>query len=146
MATSEAISERNGIQGSHFDAQLPTILIADDSHDSANTLGSLFIANGYRIHVAYDGLAALEAAKAHLPDVILLDLGMPELDGVHAARFFREDERLKDKVLIAVTGHADEMHRSQCEAVGFDYVFQKPAAWEDLKSTIDRLWSKRKMP
>jgi CheY-like chemotaxis protein len=146
MATSETINERNGNQGSHFDALLPSILIADDSHDSANTLGSLFIANGYRILVAYDGLAALEAAKAHLPDVILLDLGMPELDGVHAARFFREDEQLKDKVLIAVTGHADEMHRSQCEAVGFDYVFQKPAAWEDLKSTVDRLWSKRKMP
>ena len=71
---------------------------------------------------------------------------MPELDGLHAARYFREDEQLRDKVLIAVTGHADEMHRSQCEAVGFDYVFAKPAAWENLKSTIDRLWSKRKMP
>ncbi len=125
---------------------LPSILIVDDSHDSANTLGSLFGANGYKTHVAYDGLAALEAAKAHLPDVILLDLGMPELDGVHLARFFREDEQLKDKVLIAITGHADEMHRTQCEAVGFDYVFHKPAAWDDLKSTIDRLWSKRKMP
>jgi CheY-like chemotaxis protein len=146
MATSEAINGQNGIQGSHFDAHLPSILIADDSHDSANTLGSLFIANGYRIHVAYDGIAALEAAKTHLPDVILLDLGMPELDGVHAARFFREDEQLKDKVLIAITGHADELHRSQCEAVGFDYVFAKPTAWEDLKSKIDRLWSKRKMP
>jgi hypothetical protein len=61
------------------------------------------------------------------------------------ARFIREDEQLKDKVLIAITGHADEMHRSQCEAVGFDYVFAKPVAWEDLKSTIDRLWPKRKM-
>ena len=71
---------------------------------------------------------------------------MPELDGVHLARFFREDEQLKDKVLIAITGYADEMHRAQCEAVGFDYVFPKPVAWEDLKSTIDRLWSKRKMP
>ena len=98
----------------------PSILIVDDSHDSANTLCSLFGANGYKTHVAYDGLAALEAAKAHLPDVILLDLGLPEMDGVHVARFFREDEQLKDKVLIAITGHADEMHRSQCEAVGFD--------------------------
>jgi CheY-like chemotaxis protein len=125
---------------------LPSILIVDDSHDSANTLGSLFSAHGYKFHVAYDGMEALEAAKAHLPDVILLDLGMPEMDGIHVARFFREDEQLKEKVLIAVTGHADEMHRSQCEAVGFDYVFAKPAAWEDLKSTIDRLWSKRKTP
>ena len=130
----------------HSISILPSILIVDDSHDSANTLCSLFRAHGYKTHVAYDGVAALEAAKAHLPDVILLDLGMPEMDGVHVARFFREDEQLKDAVLIAVTGHADEMHRSQCEAVGFDYVFAKPAAWEDLKSTIDRLWSKRKTP
>jgi len=66
--------------------------------------------------------------------------------GIHVARFCREDEQLKGKVLIAVTGHADEMHRSQCEAVSFDSVFAKPAAWEGLKSTIDRLGSKRKMP
>jgi CheY-like chemotaxis protein len=71
---------------------------------------------------------------------------MPNLDGVHVARFFREDEKLKDKVLIAITGYANEMHRTQCAAAGFDYVFPKPAAWKDLKSTIDRLWSKRKMP
>lgn len=127
------------------DAHLPTILIADDSHDSANTLGSLLDAHGYKTHVAYDGVTALEAATTHLPDVILLDLAMPNLDGVHVARFFREDEQLKDKVLIAVTGYADDMHRTQCEAAGFDYVFPKPAAWEDLKATIDRLWSKRKM-
>ena len=146
MAMSEPNHARDGGQVSASVARLPSILIVDDSHDSANTLCSLFRAHGYKTHVAYDGVAALEAAKAHLPDVILLDLGMPEMDGIHAARFFREDEQLKDKVLIAVTGHADEMHRSQCEAVGFDYVFAKPAAWEDLKSTIDRLWSKRKTP
>ena len=112
MATSGENNARDGIRNSPFDPHLPSILVVDDSHDSANTLCSLFGANGYNTHVAYDGLAALEAAKAHLPDVILLDLGMPELDGVHLARFFREDEQLKDKVLIAITGHADEMHRT----------------------------------
>ncbi len=146
MASSGSDNARDRGQDSPFDAHLPSILIVDDSHDSANTLGSLFDAHGYKTHVAYDGAIALETAKTHLPDVILLDLGMPGLDGVHLARFFREDKRLKDKVLIAITGHADEMHRTQCEAAGFDYVFCKPAAWEDLKSTIDRLWSKRKMP
>jgi CheY-like chemotaxis protein len=146
MATSASHNPRDGGQDAPSDPHLPTVLIVDDSHDSANTLCSLFGAHGYKTHVAYDGLAALEAAKAHFPDVILLDLGMPEMDGLHVARFFREDEQLKDKVLIAVTGHADEMHQSQCDAAGFDYVFAKPAAWDDLKSTVDRLWSKRKMP
>src|SRR5476651_2152374 len=146
MATAVSNNARDRGQDSSFDAHLPSILVVDDSHDSANTLCSLFGAHGYKTHVAYDGLAALEAAKTHFPDVILLDLGMPEMDGVHVARFFREDEQLKDKVLIAITGYADEMYRSQCGAVGFDYVFAKPAAWEELKPTIDRLWSKRKMP
>ena len=146
MASSGPDDARDRGQDSPFDAHLPSILIVDDSHDSANTLSGLFDAHGYKTHVAYDGVAALKIAKAHLPDVILLDLGMPELDGIHLARFFREDKQLKDKVLIAVTGFADEMHRTQCDAAGFDYIFPKPAAWEDLKSTIDSLWSKRKIP
>ena len=146
MAPSGIKNAQEGCQDSPADPRLPSILIVDDSHDSANTLGSLFSAHGYKIHVAYDGDSALKTAKACLPDVILLDLGMPELDGVHLARFFREDKQLKDKILVAVTGYADEMHRQQCDAAGFDFVLPKPAAWEDLKSTIDRLWSKRKMP
>ncbi len=146
MAASDSNNARHGGQDCACDTSLPSSLIVDDSHDSANTLASLFSAHGYKTHVAYDGEAALEAAKVHLPDVILLDLGMPEMDGVHLARFFREDEQLKATVLIAVTGHDDEMHRSQCHAAGIDCVFSKPAAWEELKSTIDRLWSKRKEP
>jgi two-component system, sensor histidine kinase len=145
MAASNSNNAWHGGQDCLCNTNLPSILIVDDSHDSANTLGSLFSAHGYKIYVAYDGEAALEAANTHLPDVILLDLGMPGPDGVHLARFFREDEQLKDKVLIAITGYADEMHRSQCDSAGIDYVFPKPAAWEDLKSTIDRLCSKRTM-
>jgi CheY-like chemotaxis protein len=123
--------------------RLPSILIVDDSRDAANVLKTLLDAHGYTSFVAYDWVGAIDAAKKNLPDVMLLDLGMPELDGVHLARFFREDEQLKDKVLIALTGYADDMHRCQCEAAGFDYMLAKPAAWEDLKSTIDRLWSQR---
>jgi two-component system, sensor histidine kinase len=143
MATSESNNAPDAGENSSLNAPLPSILIVDDSHDAANILGSLFGAHGYPIQVAYDWATALEAARTYLPDVILLDLGMPELDGIHLARFFREDEQLKDKVLIALTGYADEMHRTQCEAAGFDYFFPKPATWADLKSTIDRLWSKR---
>ena len=142
--TLSGANARDGNQDSPSDARLPSILIVDDSHDSANTLCSLFEAHGYDAHVAYDGDTAFETAKAQLPDIILLDLGMPEMDGLHLARFFREDEQLKSKVLIAVTGYADDRHRQQCDAVGFDYVLPKPVVWNDLQSTIDRLWSERK--
>src|SRR5581483_8282421 len=104
MATSLAAQDRTENSSSH--PRLPRILIVDDSLDSANALATLFGKHGYKTEVAYDGETALEVAKTYRPDVILLDLGMPGLDGVHLARFFREDEQLKDIVLIAVTGYA----------------------------------------
>ena len=122
----------------------PSVLIVDDSRDAANILSSLFNNQGYEVYVAYDWSRALEAAKTHIPDIILLDLGMPEMDGIHLALLLREDEQLKGKLLVAVTGYADDVHRQQCEAAGFDYVLPKPVAWADLKSIIDRLWSNRK--
>ena len=134
----------NAVQNTVGNVRLPSVLIVDDSRDAANILSSLFAAHGYEVHVAYDWVKALETAKTHLPDILLLDLGMPEMDGVHLALLLRENEQLKDKLLVAVTGYADDMHRQQCEAAGFDYVLPKPVAWADLKSVIDRLWSKRK--
>ena len=144
MTSSGENKARDGDQKALSSARLPSVLIVDDSRDSANSLSSLIGAHGYKVHVAYDWAIALEAAKAHLPDIILLDLGMPEMDGIHLALLLREDEQLKDKLLVAVTGYADDEHRQQCEAAGFDYVLPKPVDWADLKSTIDRLWSKRK--
>jgi len=125
-------------------SRLPSVLIVDDSRDAANILSSLFGTHGYEVHVAYDWNQALETAKAHLPDIILLDLGMPEMDGVHLALLLREDEHLKDKLLVAVTGYADDEHRQQCEAAGFDCVLPKPVPWADLQSTLNRLWMERK--
>jgi CheY-like chemotaxis protein len=134
---------RGGDQAPLSNARLPSVLIVDDSRDSANMLVSLFGAHGYEVHVAYDWAVALETAKAHLPDIVLLDLGMPEMDGIHLALLFREDEQLKDKLLVAVTGYADDKHRQQCAAAGFDHLLPKPVFWADLESTINRLWSKR---
>jgi two-component system, sensor histidine kinase len=135
---------REGNQNVPSQTRLPSVLIVDDSRDSANILRSLFGTHGYEVHVAYDWARAFETAKTHVPDIILLDLGMPEMDGIHLALLLREDEQLKDKLLVAVTGYADDTHREQCDAAGFDYVLPKPVAWADLKSTIERLWSKRK--
>ena len=73
-------------EGSRGEARLPTVLIVDDSRDAADSLASLFGAHGYKALVAYHWAAALETAKSNLPDVILLDLGMPEMDGHQVAR------------------------------------------------------------
>ena len=111
MTSSGASGARDGNSDALSKARLPSFLIVDDSRDSANLLSSLFGAHGYEVHVAYDWAAALEIAKAKLPDILLLDLGMPEMDGVHLALLIREDEQLKHKLLVAVTGYADDEHR-----------------------------------
>lgn len=144
MTSAAENNARDGDQDALSKTRLPSVLIVDDSRDAANILSSLFVTHRYEVQVAYDWARALETAKAHLPDIILLDLGMPEMDGIHLALLLREDAQLKDKLLVAVTGYADDIHRQQCEAAGFDYVLPKPVAWADLKSVIDRLWSKRK--
>jgi CheY-like chemotaxis protein len=125
------------------DVPLPSILVVDDSLDAANSLCLLCAKHGYKTHVAFRWETALQVARAHLPDIIVLDLGMPEMDGVHLARYFREDEQLKDTFLVAVTGFADEMHQEQCKAAGFDSFLSKPVAWANLKDTIDRFWCKQ---
>jgi CheY-like chemotaxis protein len=146
MASSGTNAARPGNPNAPSHTRSPTFLIVDDSPDSVNLLSSLFGAHGYEVRVAYDWATALETAKNYLPDIVLLDLGMPEMDGIHLALLFREHEQLKDKLLIAVTGYADDEHRQQCEAAGIDYVLAKPVAWADLKNTIDRLWSARLVP
>jgi CheY-like chemotaxis protein len=144
MTSAGENNARDADQQALSTARLPSVLIVDDSRDAANILSSLFGTHGYKVHVAYDWVRALETARTHLPDIMLLDLGMPEMDGIHLALLLREDDQLKDKLLVAVTGYADDMHRQQCEAAGFDSVLPKPVAWADLKSIIDRLWSTRK--
>jgi CheY-like chemotaxis protein len=126
-----------------LDVPLPSILVVDDSLDAANSLCLLCNKHGYKTYVAFRWETALQTAKVHLPDVVLLDLGMPEMDGVHLARCFREDKQLKDTFLVAVTGFADEMRKQQCKAAGFDGFMSKPVAWADLKDTIDRFWCKQ---
>ncbi len=78
----------NGSQGSLAREHLPRILIVDDSRESANSLCTLFGKRGYKADVAYDWATALEVARANFPDVILLDIGMPEMDGVHLGAVF----------------------------------------------------------
>ncbi len=130
-------------QNTFCDSRLPSILVVDDLPDQAISLCALLEKHSYKTHAAFGWETALAVARAQLPDIILLDLGMPELDGAHLARLFREDERLKDKVLVAVTGYCTERHQQQCKLAGFDRFLAKPVVWADLKSTLDSLWSKR---
>ena len=80
------------------------ILVVDDNEDGANSLGQMLQIMGNQVRVAHDGLAAIDAAEDFRPEVILLDIGMPKLNGYDACRRIRKESWGKDMVLIALTG------------------------------------------
>jgi signal transduction histidine kinase/CheY-like chemotaxis protein len=102
------------------------ILVVDDNIDGAESLGMLLQACGHETHVVHDGLAALEAAERLRPDVILLDIGLPKVNGFEACRRIRERPWGKDMVLIALTGWGHEIDRRRSQESGFDHHIVKP--------------------
>jgi PAS domain S-box-containing protein len=102
------------------------ILIVDDNADAAETLALLLRLNGHDVQTALDGPAAVEAARAFQPDVALLDIGLPGMDGYEVARRLRREPGLKDVRLVAVTGYGREEDRLRSREAGFDHHLTKP--------------------
>ncbi|HEX4144796.1 MAG TPA: response regulator [Pirellulales bacterium] len=102
------------------------ILVVDDNEDGANSLGQMLEMMGNEVQVAHDGLAAIEAAAVFRPQMILLDIGMPKLDGYDTCRRIRKEPWGKDMVLIALTGWGQDEDRRRTHEVGFDYHLVKP--------------------
>jgi CheY-like chemotaxis protein len=102
-------------------------LIVDDNHDSADMLATLLQFAGHETFTAHDGLAAVETAGRLDPDVILLDIGLPVLNGYEAARRIREQQGQKRRpLLVALTGWGQEDDRRRSEEAGFDAHLVKP--------------------
>lgn len=114
------------------------IIVIDDNQDAADVLGMLLRVLGHRVHVAHDGGAALEQIDTLHPDLIFLDLGMPHMDGYEVARRVRQDTRLAETRIIAVTGYADQRRREQAAEAGFDDYLIKPTTVADLEAVISR--------
>jgi len=102
------------------------ILVVDDHHDSGESLATLLRLLGHEVRVAYDGPAALEAARTFNPQVGLLDIGMPGMDGVELARRLRRDLRLDGVLLVALTGYGRDEDRQRSAAAGFNAHLVKP--------------------
>lgn len=93
---------------------------------------------GYSADVADNGLEALKALERHHYDVILMDIQMPEMDGIEATKRIREKWTGRNITIIAVTAHAPEFTREKCIAAGMDIYMTKPVTSEDLKAALDR--------
>jgi len=112
------------------------ILVVDDNRDSADSLSEILKMLGNDIHTAYDGQEGVDAAGDFRPDVILLDIGLPKLNGYEACRRIREQPWGKDVVMIAATGWGQRNDRLRANAAGFDHHLVKPV---DPQALIDLL-------
>lgn len=102
------------------------ILVVDDNRDSADSLGMLFRLVGHEVRTAHDGLEAIAAADEFRPDAIVLDIGLPKLDGYEVARQIRRLEWSRKTTLIAVTGWGQAEDKERSEEAGFDHHLVKP--------------------
>jgi CheY-like chemotaxis protein/two-component sensor histidine kinase len=102
------------------------ILVVDDNRDAADSLAMLLRTTGNDIRTAYDGLEAVQVASEFRPDVVLLDIGLPKIDGHEVAQRIRKEPWGRPMCLIAVTGWSDETDRARSRAAGFDHHLVKP--------------------
>ena len=112
------------------------VLVVDDNVDAAQMLGTLLEMNGYEVAIAYDGRSALASAVQAPPDVALLDIGLPDLDGHELARRLRAIPETTQAVLVALTGYGQEEDRRNAYKAGFDHHMAKPA---DLAKLLELL-------
>lgn len=113
------------------------VLIVDDNRDAAVTLGALLELHGAEVRVEYGADAALAAVEEYHPTLLLVDLGMPDRDGLDVARALGARADRRTLVIVAVTGWGDQHHRSLSRAAGFDHHLVKPVHLAELFGIMD---------
>ena len=143
LAGSDPLEEFRGDGSSYSfaDPEEPTspplrVLVADDNVDYVNSVATLLRASGYEIGVAHTGPDALEAAVDYRPDVVILDIGLPGMDGYEVARRIRQNPNLKDLRLVGVSGYPQETDSPLSEAARFDSYLRKPVLLDVLKTHL----------
>jgi PAS domain S-box-containing protein len=112
------------------------ILVVDDNRDAADTLALLLEADGAEVRVVYDGRAAVAMAETFLPTSVMLDIGMPGMDGYEVARRLRQDERFASLRIVALTGWGQDSDRRQTRNRGFSHHLTKPVSLEELHKIL----------
>jgi CheY-like chemotaxis protein len=121
-------------QGASGTASL-RVLVVEDSIDSAETMGELIVRWGYEVQLAHDGVSALTIARAFRPHVILLDIGLPDIDGYAVAHRLRGED-LGGDILVALTGYGEPQDRTRAQQAGFDRHLTKPVAPDALQELL----------
>ncbi|HEY7330137.1 MAG TPA: response regulator [Gemmataceae bacterium] len=140
----DELPTRNGAAQNPLDAfKTPVaarwrVLVVDDNRDSADSLSVLLQMLGHEVRAAYDGETGLSIAKQFSPDIVLLDIGLPRLSGLEAARRMRKDLGLRDTFLIAMTGYGQEDDKRRSLEAGFNTHLVKPVDLGELQALLER--------
>ena len=136
VAASRRPSQSNGRAEDKLDAR---ILIADDNKDSAESLAMLLQLRGADVRTVHDGLEAVETAEVFQPDLVLLDIGMPKLNGYDAARRIRETPWAAKATIVAMTGWGQPDDKRRAADAGFDHHLTKPIEPKLLDDVLAQL-------
>jgi len=112
------------------------VLVVDDNVDTAESTALLLRMRGHEVYVAHDGLQAVESARTLRPDVVLLDISLPGLDGYQVAARLRGDPELRHARLVAVTGYGWDEDRQRSRAAGFDEHLVKPVDLAEFERVL----------
>lgn len=115
------------------------VLVVENDHDTADSLAILLRLTHCEVRVCYDGYSALETAAGFCPHLMLVDLGMPGMNGLEFAREVRKRAELDNTLLAALTGYADMEHRNLAAAAGFDEYLVKPVPLPALTAFLQRV-------
>ena len=114
------------------------VLVVEDNHDAAESLLMLLEVLGHRVRMAHDGVTAIDLARASVPDVMLVDIGLPGVDGYEIARRVRRDPDLRHVILVALTGYGGEEDKRKALAAGFNHHLVKPVNVDALEQLVAR--------
>jgi CheY-like chemotaxis protein len=117
------------------------VLIVDDHVDTAQALAVLLSRRNCLVRMAHDGPAGIIAAREFIPEVFLLDLGLPGLDGYEIARTLRTEPEFKNALFVAISGYAQEADQARSLAAGFDHHCAKPVDLTSLLTVIQAKFS-----
>jgi CheY-like chemotaxis protein len=112
------------------------VLIIEDNEDSADTLGALLEISGHNVSITYTGPNGIDRAREFMPDVVVCDIGLPDLNGYEVARKFKADEDLNRITLVALSGYAMPEDLKRASEAGFDHYLKKPADIKKLEEIL----------
>ena len=118
---------------------MPTILVVDDTVDTRELYALYLRSQGFSVVTAHDGASGVALARDRRPDVIVMDLSMPGLDGIAATRQLKADERTRQTPVIILTGYPMRAIQDGALAAGADAFLTKPCLPEDLEQQVQRL-------